>query len=140
MTIARLEAWTVRFALRRPVVFSSVSFTDRDYAVVRLTDSDGACGVAYCLARTGPVAAAVRGLAPLVEGARPAFSEELWSRLYAATITHGQRGITLRAISLVDIAMWDLRARRANLPLYQLLGGLRDEVAVSVGGGYYHEL
>jgi L-alanine-DL-glutamate epimerase-like enolase superfamily enzyme len=139
LSIRNVEAWTVRFPLRQPVVFESMSFTDRDYAIVRLTDSDGAQGLAYCLARNAPVAATIAKLGPAVVGADAAFSERVWSQLYASTVTHGQRGITLRAISLIDIALWDLRARRADQPLYELLGGLRTSIPVSVGGGYYRE-
>jgi D-arabinonate dehydratase len=139
MSIELVEAWTVRLPLKNPVVFESVTFTERDYAIVRLTDSSGVIGSAYCLARGAPVAAAVRSIAPAVLGSDPAFSERLWSNLYASTITHGQRGVTMRAISLVDIAIWDIRARLANQPLYRILGGYRTDIAVSVGGGYYRE-
>jgi len=139
LSVSKIEAWTVRFPLRQPVVFESMSFTDRDYAVVRLTDSDGAQGVAYCLARNAPVTATVANIGRAAVGADTALSERLWSQLYGSTVTHGQRGITLRALSLIDIALWDLRAKKVNQPLYQLLGGLRTTVPVSVGGGYYRE-
>jgi L-alanine-DL-glutamate epimerase-like enolase superfamily enzyme len=138
-TIASIEAWTVRFPLRRPVVLESMVFSDRDYAIVRLTDRDGVQGHSYCLARNAPLTAAVAAVAPVIKGSDPAFSERSWARMYDSTITHGQRGITLRAISLIDIALWDLRAKRAGQPLYQLLGALRSEVPVSVGGGYFRD-
>lgn len=139
MAIERIEAWTVRFPLRNPVVFGALSFIDRDYAIVRVTDDSGAQGIGYCLARNAPVTAAVGAIAPLVIGGDPGYPEQLWQTLYASTITHGQRGITLRALSLIDIAVWDVRARLVGWPLHKLLGGLRDEVDVGVGGGYYRE-
>jgi D-arabinonate dehydratase len=51
----------------------------------------------------------------------------------------GRRGITTRAISAIDIGLWDLRAKVAGLPLYKLLGGYRDRVPTYIAGGYYEE-
>lgn len=129
----------MKFPLRNPVVFGAMSFVDRDYAIVRVTDSSGAQGVAYCLGRNAPVTTAVRAIAPMAIGADVLYAERLWETLYASTITHGQRGVTLRAISLLDVAVWDIRARLAGWPLHVLLGGLREDVEVGVGGGYYRE-
>ena len=42
----------------------------------------------------------------------------------------------MRALSAVDIALWDLKARVAGLPLWQLIGGARSRVPISVAGGY----
>ncbi len=62
----------------------------------------------------------------------------LWEQMYAATLLVGRRGAVLRAISAVDIALWDLRARRCGMPLAVLLGGsVRHPVAVYASGGYY---
>jgi D-arabinonate dehydratase len=51
----------------------------------------------------------------------------------------GRRGLTTRAISAIDIGLWDLRAKVAGLPLYKLLGGFRDRVPTYIAGGYYEE-
>jgi len=139
MTIERLEAWLVDEQLRHPVEFGNMRFTSRDYTVVRVTDSDGAMGIAYGLARGAPIAAMVASLSDGVVGRDAEASAGIWSGLYARTITSGQRGVALRAISLIDICLWDLRARRAGLPLHALLGRHADRVPASVGGGYFRE-
>jgi L-alanine-DL-glutamate epimerase-like enolase superfamily enzyme len=53
--------------------------------------------------------------------------ERRWHTLWARTHRLG-RGVAMPALSAVDIAVWDLRARRARLPLYRLLGAYRDQV------------
>jgi L-alanine-DL-glutamate epimerase-like enolase superfamily enzyme len=56
--------------------------------------------------------------------------------MYDATLPSGQRGTVMRALSIVDIALWDLKGKAAGLPVYRLLGGSRQEVPVVVVGGY----
>jgi D-arabinonate dehydratase len=51
----------------------------------------------------------------------------------------GRRGLTTRAISAIDIGLWDIRAKVAGLPLYKLLGGFRDRMPTYIAGGYYED-
>ena len=51
----------------------------------------------------------------------------------------GRRGITTRVISGIDIALWDIRGKVANRPVYKMLGGFADKVPVYIAGGYYEE-
>lgn len=48
----------------------------------------------------------------------------------------GRPGVTAMAISAVDIALWDLKARLLSLPLFRLLGAVRDEVPIYGSGGF----
>jgi L-alanine-DL-glutamate epimerase-like enolase superfamily enzyme len=52
---------------------------------------------------------------------------------------HGRRGIIMHAISGIDVALWDLAGKVANLPLYRLLGAYRDRVEAYASGGFYQE-
>jgi L-alanine-DL-glutamate epimerase-like enolase superfamily enzyme len=137
--ICELSAWTVSLPLARPVVFGSLRYDARDYTVVRIRDGAGGEGAAWGMARGAPLTETVAVLGRLVVGEDPCLTEALWQRMYGASIPFGQRGLALRALSLIDIALWDLRARRAGLPLWRLLGGARDSMLASVGGGYYRE-
>jgi L-alanine-DL-glutamate epimerase-like enolase superfamily enzyme len=64
-------------------------------------------------------------------------TEDLWARLYQRTLLLGRRGAVTRALSALDIALWDLNAKQAGVPLYRLLGGYRSEVPAYASGGYY---
>jgi L-rhamnonate dehydratase len=62
-------------------------------------------------------------LTPLLLDEDPHDTEHLWERMYRSTARYGQAGIALMAISGVDLALWDLKAKAMGQPVYQLLGG-----------------
>jgi L-rhamnonate dehydratase len=61
-------------------------------------------------------------LTPLLIGHDPLAIERLWDRMYRAQV-HGRKGMPMMALSVVDCALWDLKGRYFNAPVYQLLGG-----------------
>lgn len=99
---------------------------------------DGAEGVGYTYT-VGRGAAAIRSLierelADLLTGADPARTEHLWEEMWWRLHYVGRGGIAVFAISAVDIALWDLKARLADQPLWRMLGGHSPEVKVYAGG------
>lgn len=81
---------------------------------------------------------AAKKLEPYILGEDPINVEKIWEKIYLPKI-FGRKGLATRAISAVDIALWDIRGKVSNLPLYKLLGGYRTEVPVYVAGGYYED-
>jgi D-arabinonate dehydratase len=77
-------------------------------------------------------------LRPTVIGRDPLTIDRLWADMYGGTTRFGRRGATLRAISAVDIALWDLLGKKAGLPVYRLLGGYSNKVRVYASGGFYN--
>ena len=61
-------------------------------------------------------------LAPLLIGHDPLAIERLWDRMYRFMV-HGRKGLVMQAISVVDCALWDLKGKWADAPVYTLLGG-----------------
>ena len=60
--------------------------------------------------------------------------EALWKKMWWTTHYGGRGGPTVLAISAVDMALWDLKAKRANMPLWKLLGGFDPKVPCYAGG------
>ena len=84
--------------------------------------SEGLVGKAYCLTRNAPVAACVERLvAPVVTG-RGGDPEASWEACSRATVAIGRTGLVVRAIGLVDVALWDIAAQAAGVPLWRHLG------------------
>lgn len=103
-----------------------------EYLWVRVHTDDGYVGTGETMPRVGPVRRVVHDvLAPLLIGAEPSRIELAWHRMFQATSYHGYGGAEQRALSAVDMALWDIAGRRAGLPLVELLGGAcRDELPV----------
>src|ERR1700737_2736988 len=78
-------------------------------------------------------------LQPMLIGEDPLLIEGLWQKMFARTRQFGRRGIVMNAISGIDIALWDIAGKVANLPLYRLLGGCRERVEAYASGGFYQE-
>lgn len=69
--------------------------------------------------------------APMLIGHDPRDVEWHFRRMYDATHVYGNRGAEMRAISALDVALWDLFAQAAGMPLYRALGGgSRDKVRI----------
>jgi L-alanine-DL-glutamate epimerase-like enolase superfamily enzyme len=104
------------------------AWTHLDFALVRLETEDGIVGwgdgFAYAC-RSAVVAALKDMVLPLVVGQEiediSAFNRTLQQRLHL----HGRYGITIFALSAVDIALWDIAAKQRGLQLAELLGGRR---------------
>lgn len=139
MQIERVESHRVRIPLQSPVLLAGRGFSEREFNVVRIATDEEIVGVGY--ARGGAlVDAAVESiLAPRIVGRDPCAVEAIWSDLYAEADLMGRRGAYMRALSAVDIALWDIKAKAAGMPLYRLLGGELGRVRAYVSGGYYRE-
>jgi L-alanine-DL-glutamate epimerase-like enolase superfamily enzyme len=80
-----------------------------------------------------------REIAPELLGEDPSDITRLWDKLVWAGASVGRSGLATQAIAALDIALWDLKAKRAGLPLAKLLGSHRDSVrCYNTSGGFLH--
>src|SRR5882724_10305658 len=138
-TIREVQADHYRIPL--PVALSDSThgtIEDFELVTVRVRDGEGGEGVGYTYT-VGTGGAAVhaliaRDLAPRLAGRDPGRIEDLWQAMWWALHYGGRGGAQALAISAVDIALWDLRARRHATPLWRLLGGFDPRVPCYAGG------
>jgi L-alanine-DL-glutamate epimerase-like enolase superfamily enzyme len=109
-----------------------------ELVTVRVRDDEGAEGTGYTYT-VGAGGAAVhaliaRDLEPVLVGRDAERIEGLWQTMWWALHYGGRGGAQSLAMSAVDIALWDLRARRQRAPLWQVLGGFDPRVPCYAGG------
>lgn len=97
-------------------------------------------GITYAKRAGGPAQFAhARELAPELLGEDPSDIGRLWDKLMWAGASVGRGGLAVQAVAAFDIALWDLKAKRAGLPLAKLLGAYRDSVrCYNTTGGFLH--
>ncbi|WP_422823474.1 L-talarate/galactarate dehydratase [Variovorax rhizosphaerae] len=110
------------------------------FAEIATRDGHSGIGFGYSKRAGGPgMYAHAKELAPHLIGEDPNDISRLFTKLLWAGASMGRSGLTTQAIAPFDIALWDLKARRANLPLAKLLGAERDSVqCYNTSGGYLH--
>lgn len=102
-----------------------VTSPGRNFVTLRLTTADGVVGHGDATLNGRELAVATylsEHVGPLLEGRDAHAVEDTWQLLYRGA--YWRRGpVTMTAIAAVDVALWDIKAQVAGLPLYQLLGG-----------------
>lgn len=93
-------------------------------------------GMGYSYADPAVAALATTKLAPVVAGLDAMDPPRAWRAMQGAVRNLGRGGIAACAISAVDTALWDLKAKLLNVPLAHLLGRYRDEVPIYGSGGF----
>ncbi|MGY4625618.1 mandelate racemase/muconate lactonizing enzyme family protein [Bradyrhizobium sp. USDA 4486] len=143
-TIRSIEAFCYRYPLATPVVTSFGSMLDRPAVFVRVVDEDGVEGRGEAWSNFPAPGAEHRArlineaLAPSLVGRKFEAPAQAFEALTKGTevlaLQCGEPGPFAQAISGIDLALWDLFARRQNLPLWRLLGGQSRTVKVYASG------
>jgi L-alanine-DL-glutamate epimerase-like enolase superfamily enzyme len=109
---------------------------------VEIKTKDGAEGVGFSYSKRagGPGQFAhAKEIAPVLIGEDPSDIAKLWDKLCWAGASVGRSGLSVQAIGAFDVALWDLKAKRAGLSLAKLLGTHRDSVrCYNTSGGFLH--
>ena len=144
LQIRSLRALVWRYPLKTPVVTSFGTMRDRPMVLVRAEDADGIAGWGEVWCNFPSVGAEHRArlvhgvLAPLVTSRAFDNPADAFEFLTAGTavlaLQSGEPGPFAQAIAGVDIALWDLQARREQQPLWRLLGGSTPRVRVYASG------
>ena len=140
--ISEVSAATLVVPLERVTAIANRAITERHYTLVRVRNEAGQVGTGFCYCGSLAghiVTLAVRDLlAGFVVGRRTHEVEAIWEQMFQQSLLHGRRGAVMRALSAIDIALWDLLGKEYGRPLHELLGSHRtDTVPAYVSGGYH---
>jgi D-arabinonate dehydratase len=142
MKIQEVEALAISIPLPAPVADAVRLIAHRDHLIVKIRTAEGLEGIGFTLGYDGARAmvALVDGIfRPLLVGANALETGRLWEEMFRQSIQAGRRGAALRALSALDIALWDLRGKAARLPVMELLGVHSRRLRCYATGGYYRE-
>ncbi|MHC1948670.1 mandelate racemase/muconate lactonizing enzyme family protein [Bradyrhizobium sp. UFLA06-06] len=143
-TIRSVQAFGFRYPLTTPVITSFGRMADRPAVFVRVEDMDGYAGwgEVWCNFPAPGAEHRVRlvneVLAPALVGFRASEPDAAFERLTQGTsvlaLQSGEAGPFAQSIAGIDLAVWDLHARRRNVALWKLLGGSRKRIKVYASG------
>jgi L-alanine-DL-glutamate epimerase-like enolase superfamily enzyme len=141
--IERVEILMVDLVPKVKRVDAIQSFVSQETPFVRITDADGAVGTGYSYTiGTGGhsvVELLARTFAPALIGREAGMVERIWRDLLFRTHATSVGAITSLALAAVDTALWDLRCRKAGLPLHVMAGGAQERVRLyTTEGGWLH--
>lgn len=110
------------------------------FATVTTVSGRTGLGLSYAKRAGGDAQFAhAREIAPAILGADANDIQRLWTVLSWAGASVGRSGAGIQAISAIDTALWDLKAKRADLPLAKLLGAHHDRIrCYNTSGGFLH--
>ncbi|MCI0527278.1 MAG: mandelate racemase/muconate lactonizing enzyme family protein [Nitrospira sp.] len=140
MKITQVRSALYRIPPLRPRKDAIQTFSAMELLLAEVSTDEGVTGVgySYTIGQGGKAAKMIldEDLIPLILGEDSSNIERIWQKMWWG-IHAVVGGISPVAIATIDIALWDLKAKRANLPLYKLLGGYRDQISVyNTEGGW----
>jgi L-alanine-DL-glutamate epimerase-like enolase superfamily enzyme len=141
--IERVEIRMVDLKPKVKRVDAIQSFISQETPIVRITDSDGAVGTGYSYTigsgGNSIVELIGRTLAPALIGREAGMVEQIWRDLLFLTHATSVGAVTSLALAAIDTALWDLRCRKAGLPLHVMAGGAREKIRLyTTEGGWLH--
>ncbi|HEX6547009.1 MAG TPA: mandelate racemase/muconate lactonizing enzyme family protein, partial [Bryobacteraceae bacterium] len=90
---------------------------------VKVTTNTGLFGIGETYPRNRDDAAAIHGIANALIGHDPRDIERIWAELYRSFDFQVAGGAEMRALSAIDLALWDLLGKSLNTPVYRMIGG-----------------
>jgi len=135
MKITRITSEYYAWPRSRPISNAAHTWSEVKRCVVKVETDEGIIGIGVGGASAGEKQFRDAFAEKLV-GHDQLLSEKIWSSMWDPKL-YGRRGYETRALSSIDLAIWDIKGKLAGIPAYRLLGGYRRRIPAYVAGGYY---
>ncbi len=127
MKITDVKSHVLAYDLPEELGYSQQYYARRTAHLVEVSTDEGITGWGECFG-AGNIALANKGIVekviqPMILGDDPMDRDVIWHKVYNLTRDHGQKGMSMQALSGVDIALWDIAGKVADMPIHQLIGG-----------------
>lgn len=133
--IGRLTATAYTIPTGQPEADGTIAWEATTLVVVHAT-ADGVVGTGWTYGSAAIAPLIRQTLAPVVLGQSSMNTQTAWQAMVRSLRNIGRPGLASMALSAVDNALWDLKARLLDLPLHRLLGTDRDQIPVYGSGGF----
>ena len=155
MKITRVKAHPMTMPLDKVYWTSRAPWGTYNTIVVTVETDEGVTGLGF-INKTPlkDIADIVDALEPVIKGMDALATEAVWNRIFNLTVPHVEPGKTvatrpvydqnkrvfiMAALAGIDLAMWDIKGKALNIPMWRLLGSDTREVFAYASGGYYEE-
>lgn len=138
LTITGIDAWLCPMPMRHPVRLGAMLYRTRDYVVLRVRTDGDAVGRTIGYTRGTPLLEALRTLSTALDPAVGIDPRAVQGDLRARYMPGWASFV--RAASLLDIALWDIAAQEAGVPMRSLLGEAPGEPGSMVVAGYFADV
>lgn len=135
MKITEIKIRAYEAAYEKPISNGKYTYPSTEIVICEVITDEEISGIGW-VHGSRMVIDAMSSLRERVIGQDPFNVERIWEQMYLPKV-YGRKGLATRAISGIDIALWDLRGKVAGRNVCQMLGGYRDSVPAYIAGGYY---
>jgi L-alanine-DL-glutamate epimerase-like enolase superfamily enzyme len=138
MKIASIDSFILTLPTPKPM---ALQYPQQKLVCAEIMTDEGLKGLGYSLVFGGGGAEAVHAyletrLKPALLGEDPLLVQKLWEKMFRTDMGIKKQGIAAYALSALDIGLWDIVGKTAQLPLYKLWGAVTDRIPAYGSGGW----
>jgi L-alanine-DL-glutamate epimerase-like enolase superfamily enzyme len=135
IVVESVEAGAYTIPTEQPEADGTLEWDSTTLLVVE-AHADGKTGLGYSYTQEAAASVVTGKLADVVTGQDALRPGASWAAMWPAVRNYGQTGVVAMAVSAVDIALWDLKARLLGLPLVEVLDQVHDSTPIYGSGGF----
>ena len=135
ITDIKINAYSATYTT--PISNGKYTYPATEIVICEIMTDEGINGIGW-VHGSDMVIKAILSLKERVIGQDPFNVERIWEKMYLPKV-YGRKGLATRAISGIDIALWDIRGKVAGRSVCQMLGGYNDSIPAYIAGGYYED-